>query len=160
MTNSRIRNLFVKGLVVALGSVGFAAVSAPTGFFDATRFGYSVTCMKEQSDACTHDYWFYMGNTDQNVLFVDIRERRIKNVKWVLEMPKKGQPDFGKKSELTAMECNCATGEFRIAHSVITDQPWGKGQYQKESHTATEWMMPTPESVGEKLLDMVCALDP
>ncbi len=43
MRNTRIHNLLIKGLVVALGSVGVAVASAAkSNFFDATRHGYPV----------------------------------------------------------------------------------------------------------------------
>ncbi len=161
MRNARIHNLLVKGLLVALGSVGVVAASAAnSNFFDATRHGYPVACLKAQPEGCVHDYWFYMGVMGESVLFIDNRERKIDHVRWLLEMPMEGQKDFGRKSELTAMEFNCTTGEIRVKRRTSTDKPWGHGAVLTEDDQSDPWIVPAPESVGEKLYDMVCVYAP
>ncbi len=152
MIKTRIRDLTIKGLVLAVAGVGLTLdAMAETN----DLYGYQVECSGKTLGTCRHESWRFIAGNKYFVFFVDTRKAKQKDVVWVLSMPKKGHDDFGKISAVMAMQMKCSTGERRYKGATKYDKPWAEGSNIGQVGP-TNWELVRPGSVGEAMYDYVC----
>ncbi len=154
MTKTRIRDLTIKGLVLAVAGFGLT-LDAMAKTRDI--FGYQLECSGEKRKTCRYESWRYIAYSSSDVFFVNTRKAKQKDVLWVLSMPKKGQDDFGKHSGVMALQMNCSTGEVRYKGGLRFKQPWGEGTVVGEENPRANWELARPGSVLETMYDYVCS---
>ena len=73
---------------------------------------------------------------------------------WILQDSLKPD-DFGNKSAKAYYEGDCIVKRLKYLSLTFYTQPMGGGNYTSES-VGNEWEYPSPDSIGEGLLDYVC----
>ncbi len=154
MIKTRIRDLTIKGLVMAVAGFGLTLdAMAKT----KEIVGYQVECSGEKRETCRHESWRFISENSREVFFVETRKAKQKDVAWVLSMPKKGLDSFGKFSAVAAFQMNCSTGELRSKGITHFNQPWGNGDFIGEKKPNGQWRLVRPGSPAESFYDYVCS---